>query len=139
MKPKTSYIDRSRYAMQLERYLALYPREQVLVLENEDLRNRRDETLHRVFEFAGADPAFTDRRFGSERHKTKRKTRLTPLGERIERRRAESDGRSSRPRRGPWRAAIGRWACGSNARGCAKRFPTTCSRSCAMTPGDWRS
>jgi hypothetical protein len=91
LKPKTSYIDRSRYAMQIERFLAVYPREQVLVLENEDLRNRRDETLRTVFEFAGADPAFTDRRFASERHKTKRKTRLTPLGERIERRRGETE------------------------------------------------
>ena len=110
MKPKTSYIDRSRYAMQLERYLAHYPREQVLVLENEDLRNRRDETLHRVFEFAGADPAFTDRRFGSERHKTKRKTRLTPLGERIERRRAESERSEFSTK--AWAVARGYWPLG---------------------------
>ncbi len=86
LKPNTSYIDRSRYAMQLERFLAVYPREQVLVLENEDLRARRAETLRKVFEFAGADPGFTDRRFASVRHKTDRKTRLSPLGERIENR-----------------------------------------------------
>jgi Sulfotransferase domain len=84
LKPKASYIDRSLYATQLERFLALYPRERVLVLEQEDLRARRDDTLREVFEFAGADPAFTDRRFVSERHKTERKTRLTPLGARIE-------------------------------------------------------
>lgn len=84
LRPKTSYIARSRYAMQLERFLAVYPRERVLVLENEDLRARRDETLRTVFGFAGADPDFTDRRFASVRHKTDRKTRLSALGERIE-------------------------------------------------------
>jgi hypothetical protein len=110
MKPKTSYIDRSRYAMQLERFLAVYPRERILVLENEDLRRHRDETLRTVFEFAGADPAFTDRRFASERHKTKRKTRLTPLGERIERRR----GRSPRSELSTkaWAVARGYWPLG---------------------------
>ena len=88
LKPNTSYIDRSRYAMQLERFLDFYPREHVLVLENEDLRSRRIETLRTIFEFAGADPGFTDRRFASVRHKTDRKTRLSALGERIESRRA---------------------------------------------------
>jgi hypothetical protein len=87
LRPQTSYIDRSRYAMQLERFLAVYPREQVLVLENEDLRAQRAKTLRTIFEFAGADPDFTDRRFASVRHKTDRKTRLSPLGERIESRR----------------------------------------------------
>jgi hypothetical protein len=90
LKPKASYIDRSRYAMQLERFLEHYPSERVLVLDNQDLRHRRDETLRRVFEFAGADPGFTDRRFASERHKTERKTRLTPLGRRIEARRGQA-------------------------------------------------
>lgn len=87
LNPKASYIDRSRYAMQLERFLAHYPSEQILVIEQSDLRARRDQTLRSVFEFAGADPGFTDRRFASERHKTARKTRLTPLGERLEERR----------------------------------------------------
>jgi Sulfotransferase domain len=110
LKPKTSYIDRSRYAMQLDRFLALYPREQLLVLENEDLRHRRAETLRKVFEFAGADPSFKDRRFASERHKTKRKTRLTGLGERIERRRGESE-RSELSTKA-WAVARGYWPLG---------------------------
>ena len=110
LKPKTSYIDRSRYAMQLERFLAVYPREQILVLENEDLRSRRAETLRRVFEFAGADPDFTDRRFSSERHRTDRKTRLTALGERIETRRGRGDrsGLSEKV----WAVARGYWPLG---------------------------
>lgn len=110
LKPKTSYIDRSRYAMQLERFLAVYPREQVLVLENEDLRSHRDETLRAVFEFAGADSGFTDRRFASVRHKTDRKTRLSALGERIERRRPAAE-RSELGAK-VWSVARGYWPLG---------------------------
>jgi hypothetical protein len=110
MKPKTSYIDRSLYAMQLERFLAVYPREQVLVLEQEDLRARRQETLRGVFEFAGADPTFTHRRFASERHRTDRKTRLTALGARIEGRRGDvrPDAFSNKV----WSVARGYWPLG---------------------------
>ena len=110
LNPKTSYVARSLYAMQLERFLAVYPREQILVLEQEDLRLEREETLREVFEFAGADPAFTDRRFASERHKTQRKTRLTPLGSRIESRRADAgpDALSTRI----WSVARGYWPMG---------------------------
>ena len=110
LNPKTSYIDRSLYAMQLERFLAVYPREQVLVLEQDDLRLRREETLRGVFDFAGADPEFTDRRFASERHKTERKTRLTPLGVRIEGRRTESDPTALSSK--IWAVARGYWPLG---------------------------
>ncbi len=87
VNPKASYIARSRYAMQLEQFTPHYGMDRILVLEQSDLRDRRDETLRRVFEFTGADPDFSDRRFAQERHKTDRKTRLTALGERIELRR----------------------------------------------------
>ncbi|MDQ3572737.1 MAG: sulfotransferase domain-containing protein [Actinomycetota bacterium] len=87
LNPKASYVDRSLYAAQLERFLPYFGIDQILVLEQDDLRVRRGETLRRVFEYTGADPGFTDRRFAQERHKTERKTRLTSLGERIEGRR----------------------------------------------------
>jgi hypothetical protein len=109
-KPKASYIARSLYAAQLERFLAVYPRERILVLEQDDLRSRRAETLREVFAFAGADPAFTDRRFASERHKTERKTRLTPLGARIEERLATSRPGALTTR--VWPVARGYWPLG---------------------------
>lgn len=111
VKPKTSYIDRSRYAMQLERFLAVYPREQIMVLEQDDLRLSRAETLRRVFEFTGADPEFTDRRFASERHKTKRKTRLTALGKRLEARRARARRTLLSPQ--AWAVARSYWPLGA--------------------------
>jgi len=110
MKPKTSYIDRSLYAMQLERFLAVYPRDQVLILEQDDLRSRRAETLREGYAFAGADPGFTDRRFAAERHKTERKTRLTPLGERVEGRRAQAGRTLLGPR--AWGVLRGYWPMG---------------------------
>jgi len=93
LKAQTTYVTRSRYAMQLERFLEHYPRERVLVIEQDDLRARRDETLRSIFEFAGADPEFSHRRFASERHKTNRKTRLTRIGQRIEERRDRASRR----------------------------------------------
>ena len=70
LKRGPPYIDRSRYAMQLERFLAVYPREQILVLENEDLRNRRAETL-RIVRVRGR-PRFRDRRFASDTRRSAR-------------------------------------------------------------------
>ena len=91
--PNTSYVTRSLYAMQLERFLAFYPREQVLVFQQSELRYKRMETLRRIFEFLGVDPDYTHPRFEQERHQTARKTRATRLAVRL-----EKLGRSSRAR-----------------------------------------
>jgi hypothetical protein len=90
MHPNTSYLARSHYYAQLQRFLRLYPREQVLVIEQEELRNQRLETLRRVFEFAGADPEFSHAGFAAQRHRTARKRRGTPITrvlDRLDRRR----------------------------------------------------
>src|SRR6476620_8240755 len=85
MHPSTSYLARSHYYTQLQQFLRVYPREQVLLVEQDELRGNRMETLRRVFEFIGVDPDFTHARFSDERHKTSRKTRATPLAMRLER------------------------------------------------------
>jgi hypothetical protein len=85
MHPSTSYLARSHYYTQLQQFLRVYPREQVLLVEQDELRTRRMETLRTVFEFVGVDPDFTHARFSDERHKTARKTRATPLAMRLER------------------------------------------------------
>lgn len=51
-----SYFARGLYAEQLERWLAFFPRDQLLVLAVEDLADRRAETLRRVFDFLGVRP-----------------------------------------------------------------------------------
>ncbi|MQA74144.1 MAG: sulfotransferase [Solirubrobacterales bacterium] len=83
--PNTSYVTRSLYAMQLERFLAFYSKEQVLVIQQSELRYERAETLHRVFDFLGVDPDFDHPRFSQERHQTSGKTRATRLAVRLER------------------------------------------------------
>ena len=52
------YLDLSRYAMQIERYVEHFPPERMLVLPAEDLRERRVETLHRVERFLGISEDF---------------------------------------------------------------------------------
>jgi hypothetical protein len=57
------YLDRSRYAMQLERYRVYYPDVRILVVDQDDLRHRRQPTLARVFRFLGVDESFTSPAF----------------------------------------------------------------------------
>jgi hypothetical protein len=49
------YLAPSRYALQIDRYLEHFPREQLLVLTSEDLRTDRRATMRRVHEFIGVD------------------------------------------------------------------------------------
>ena len=46
-----SYVAQGRYAVMLERWFAVFPRDQVLILMNEDFERDRDETLDRLFAF----------------------------------------------------------------------------------------
>lgn len=51
-----SYVSRGMYAEQIERLLGYFPREQLLVLKTEELREEHDATLQRVCSFLGVDP-----------------------------------------------------------------------------------
>lgn len=48
----------SRYATQLDRYLALFPLEQILVVDQHALRHQRRRTLESIFAFLGIDAGF---------------------------------------------------------------------------------
>jgi hypothetical protein len=56
-----SYLARGRYADQLERWFALFPREQFLVLRFEDLAREPLVALNRTLAFVGLPPAQTVR------------------------------------------------------------------------------
>jgi hypothetical protein len=83
----------SRYATQLERWSERFPANQILVFDAQDLRERRAETLRRVFAFLDVDPDFVSPSF-SEEHNTASShavpnalgRRLGSLGERMARR-----------------------------------------------------
>ena len=51
-----TYSARGRYAEQLERWLAVYPREQLLVVATEELGERPAETYASILAFLGAAP-----------------------------------------------------------------------------------
>ena len=79
--PEKVWVWASRYAVQAERYLALFPASRLLVLDDVDLRVRRRETLSTVFEFLGVDGDFDSPGFQTElniRHG--RRKRLTWAG-----------------------------------------------------------
>ena len=84
LHPNTSYVARSRYFTQLQRFLEFYDRDRVLVIENCGLRDERAATLRRVFEFAGVDPGFEHPKFDQVRHSTSRKKRATKMGMRVQ-------------------------------------------------------
>lgn len=84
LHPNTSYVSRSRYFMQLQRFVEHFPPEQLLVLDNADLRDDRAVTLRRIFEFVGVDPGFEHPKFDQVRHSTSRKKRATNLGMRVQ-------------------------------------------------------
>ena len=50
------YLAPSRYALQIERYLEHFPRDQLLVVTSETLRHDRHATMRRVHEFVGVTP-----------------------------------------------------------------------------------
>ena len=62
----SAYVDRSRYAYQLEPYLDAFGPERVQVISREDLRDERAATLRLLFEFLGVDPGFTSPEFERE-------------------------------------------------------------------------
>lgn len=51
-----SYLDRGRYAVQLQRLFHFFPRSQVLVLRSEDLFTAPTETLRQLTDFLGVHP-----------------------------------------------------------------------------------
>ena len=51
-----TYLARGRYAEQLERWLAIFPPEQLLVVASDELAADPGQTYARVLEFLGAPP-----------------------------------------------------------------------------------
>ena len=52
------YVDRSMYAMQLERFQAHFPESQILVVDQHELQHERDQTMARVFRYVGVADDF---------------------------------------------------------------------------------
>jgi hypothetical protein len=64
--PQSSYVARSRYAYQLEPYLAAFGPDRIEVVSREELKSERPATMRRVFGFLEIDPNFTSEQFERE-------------------------------------------------------------------------
>jgi hypothetical protein len=73
------YLNYSRYALQIEQYLEYFPREQMLVITAEDLRNHRVMTVKAVYEFLGVDPTLTPTELEREFYQTKDRALRSPI------------------------------------------------------------
>jgi hypothetical protein len=80
--PGNPYIEASRYRTALEPFLGRFGGDRLLVLRQDDLLERREATMRRVFEFLGVDPEFSSPGFDQERNRTAGKGRLYRLAER---------------------------------------------------------
>jgi hypothetical protein len=65
-EPDHTYLAPSRYATQLERYLRLFDRDRVRVVDHARLLGERAATLAELFAFVGVDPAFSSPEFEVE-------------------------------------------------------------------------
>jgi hypothetical protein len=77
---QTRYIRRSKYFMQLQQFLKYYPKSHILVLTQEDLFKRREETLRRVFRFLAVDENFQCAEFANLVHESSGKSAKNRLG-----------------------------------------------------------
>lgn len=101
--PEHSIVCPSRYATQVERYLAHFPASQLLVVDQHDLKHDRRETLRRIFAFLGVEREFWSAGFAEEHNMRADKHALTPLGRRMLNGWIDPLGRRLAPRR--WSAA----------------------------------
>jgi sulfotransferase family protein len=67
---RPDYVSCSRYAMQIERYLEHFRRDQLLVVVSERMYEQRAPTLAAIFEFLGVDPSFRDPMLEEEHYVT---------------------------------------------------------------------
>ena len=88
--PQNLFVARSRYATQLERWLAHYPQERLLVLSSEDLRDHRRDSVRSVLTHVGLEDRIDPERLGAEHHRSGDKAELAQGAARL---RASAVGR----------------------------------------------
>jgi hypothetical protein len=72
------YLACSKYAMQLQRYLDHFPREQILIVTSEGLKADRRATVQQVYRFLGVDPTHLPDVLGTEFYQTARRRAYPP-------------------------------------------------------------
>lgn len=78
--PANPHLCGSRYGSQVQRFLAHYPPESLLVLDHEELLVNRRQVLRRVFAFLDVDPDFDSPEFDRLHNVRASKVRYNDLG-----------------------------------------------------------
>lgn len=81
------YLVTSCYALQIEQYLEVFPRDQILLITSESLKRDRARTLQAVFRFIGVDPGWVSAEEALEFNRTAEKEigRRRPLARKVRR------------------------------------------------------
>ncbi len=79
-RPDNPIVAASKYATQAERYLEFFPRSQLLVVDQHDLKVDREATLREIFGYLGVKDTFHSPRFDEERNTHSEKYALTSVG-----------------------------------------------------------
>lgn len=74
------YVRTSSYYYQLEAYLHHFSKEQILVVDSNELRSKRLETLNTIFRFLNVSPLDNEALFNYTKNKSTEKKRLNALG-----------------------------------------------------------
>ena len=69
----SAYVHRSMYWMQLQPYLRLFDPRQIIIFTQEELQQRREQTMQEAFRFLGVDDSFTHEQFDREWEKSSAK------------------------------------------------------------------
>jgi len=75
-----TYVLRSKYFMQLEQYIDLYPKSNILIFTTEEMYTNRSATLQKVFEFLNVDATFNSPDFYRLKHESSMKRRKNNFG-----------------------------------------------------------
>ena len=80
-RPDHPLVCASKYATQIEQYLEYFPPEQLLVLDMNELRTRRLETIQETFRFLGVDDHYRSPAFNSQLNTRRDKKAITRSGQ----------------------------------------------------------
>ena len=81
--PFNPYVAASRYASQLARYRAVFPAEQILVVDMDDLEQEPDATMRRIYAFLHVDEEFQVPDLGARLNTRDHKREYSPAVRRL--------------------------------------------------------
>ena len=76
---KPWYVDICRYALQIDQYLEYFERNRLLVFTSDELRDHRQATVKRAYEFLGVDPDFVPPDIDREYYRTRDRAARSPV------------------------------------------------------------